>query len=152
MDTLGPANFGIISLFYRGCLLSELILYCHGPVGTTQLVLYTEGSTVLCLLFRGSFERGTIVLSLLNSSIILSNKTITFEMVTALLRSTSVVTMHTAHLPIVCPPIGSDYPMFYLSKNLFCMGCGTAQRQCRSCLCCCTHLLTLCHSIGLSNL
>ena len=112
MDTLGPANFGIISLLYRGCLLSELILYCHGPVGTTQLVLYTERSTVLCPLFKGSFERGSIVLSLLNSSIILSNKTITFEMMTALLRITLVVTIHTAHLPIVYSPIGSDYPIY----------------------------------------
>ena len=112
MDTLGPANFGIISLLYRGCLLSELILYCHDLVGTTQLVLYTGRSTVLCPLFRGSFERGSIVLGLLNSSIILSNKTITFEMMTALLRITSVVTIHTTHLPIGYPPIGSAYPIY----------------------------------------
>ena len=42
MDTLGPANFGVILLLCRGRPLSEVKLYCHGPVGTTELVLYRE--------------------------------------------------------------------------------------------------------------
>ena len=42
MDTLGPANFGIILLLYRGCPLSQVKLYYHGPVGTTEFVLYRE--------------------------------------------------------------------------------------------------------------
>ena len=42
MDTFGSANFGVILLLYRGCPLSEVKLYCHGPVGTTEIVLYRE--------------------------------------------------------------------------------------------------------------
>ena len=42
MDTLGPANLGIILWSYGRCRLYEVKLYCHGPVGTTQLVLYRE--------------------------------------------------------------------------------------------------------------
>ena len=39
MDTLGSANFGTILLLrYRGCPLKEVKLYCHGPIGTTELV------------------------------------------------------------------------------------------------------------------
>ena len=29
-------------LLYRGCPLSAVKLYCHGPVGSTELVLYRE--------------------------------------------------------------------------------------------------------------
>ena len=36
---LGPANFDAILLVYRGCPLSEVKLYWHGPVGTTEVVL-----------------------------------------------------------------------------------------------------------------
>ena len=42
MATLEPANFGMILLLYRGYFLSEIRSYCHGPVGTTELVLYNE--------------------------------------------------------------------------------------------------------------
>ena len=42
MDTLGPANFGVIWLLFRGYPLSEVKLYCHGAVGTTELVFYRE--------------------------------------------------------------------------------------------------------------
>ena len=57
---LVPPSFGIILLLYRGCLLSEVKLYCHGPV--IELVLI-ERSNVLCSLFGGSFKRGSIVYS-----------------------------------------------------------------------------------------
>ena len=42
MDTLGPADFHLILLLYRGCPLSEVTLHCHDPVGTTEFVLYRE--------------------------------------------------------------------------------------------------------------
>ena len=50
MYTLGPANFGIILLLYRGCSLSEVKLYCHVPVETTELVLYREVKHTYCVL------------------------------------------------------------------------------------------------------
>ena len=39
MDNLEPANFDIILLLYRGCSPYRE-LYWHGPVETTELVLY----------------------------------------------------------------------------------------------------------------
>ena len=42
MDILGPANFGTILLLYRGCPLEKVKLYCHGPVGIKEIVLYRE--------------------------------------------------------------------------------------------------------------
>ena len=32
MDSLGPGNFGVILLLCTGYPLSEINLYCHGPV------------------------------------------------------------------------------------------------------------------------
>ena len=32
-ETLGPADCDVM---YRGCPLTEVQLYCHGPVGTTE--------------------------------------------------------------------------------------------------------------------
>ena len=52
MDNLGPANFGVILLLYRGGPLSQVTLYCHDHVGTTQLS-FIERSNVLCPLLRG---------------------------------------------------------------------------------------------------
>ena len=46
MDTLGPADFHVILLLYRGCPLSEVTLLCHGPVGTIELVLHTQQKKV----------------------------------------------------------------------------------------------------------
>ena len=43
-------NFGVILLLYRGCPLSEVNLYCHGSVGTTQLVLYREVKCIVSLI------------------------------------------------------------------------------------------------------
>ena len=40
MDTLGPANYDVILLLYRGCPLSEVKLYWHGSVGTTEVVQF----------------------------------------------------------------------------------------------------------------
>ena len=37
MDTLGPANYDVILLLYRGCPLSEVELYWHGSVRTCPL-------------------------------------------------------------------------------------------------------------------
>ena len=53
MDTLGPANFGVILLLYRGGPLSE---YCHDAVGTTHLLFFIERSNVVHYLFRGPFR------------------------------------------------------------------------------------------------
>ena len=55
---MGPANFGVILLLYRGGPLSEVTLYCHDPVGTTQLS-FIERSNILCPLFRGPL-RGSL--------------------------------------------------------------------------------------------
>ena len=55
MDTLGAATFGTTLLLYRGCPLQEVKWHCHGPVGTTELVLYRE---VKCIV---SFKRGYTV-------------------------------------------------------------------------------------------
>ena len=54
MDTLGPANIGIILLLYRDCPLSEVKLYCYGPVGTTELVLYKEIKCTVSFIFKRS--------------------------------------------------------------------------------------------------
>ena len=59
MDTLGPANFGVMLLLYRGGPLSEVTLYCHDPVGTTQLVLYREVKCIVSFIER-SFKRGSL--------------------------------------------------------------------------------------------
>ena len=32
-DTLGPANFDVVLLLDEGCLLSEVKMYYHSPVG-----------------------------------------------------------------------------------------------------------------------
>ena len=32
----------LILLLYRGCPVSEIKLYCHAPVGTTELILCRE--------------------------------------------------------------------------------------------------------------
>ena len=66
VSTVKPLNnghfgFGEILLLYRGCPLQEVKLYCCGPVGTTELVLYREVNTS-CPLFRVSFKRGPNVL------------------------------------------------------------------------------------------
>ena len=47
-----PANFGVILLLYRGCPLSEVKLYCHGPVGTIELVVYREVNCTVSLIRR----------------------------------------------------------------------------------------------------
>ena len=57
MDTLGPANLGIILLLYRGCPLSAVNLYCCGP----QNLSFIERSNVLCPFVGGSVERGYTV-------------------------------------------------------------------------------------------
>lgn len=44
-----PANDDVILLFYRGCPLSEVILYWHGSVGNTQFVLREQMYCVLDL-------------------------------------------------------------------------------------------------------
>ena len=54
MDILGPAIFGLILLLLRGCPLSEVILYCHGTVGTTKVVIYKE---VKCIVSLVTFKR-----------------------------------------------------------------------------------------------
>ena len=36
MDSWGPAIFGPISLLHRDFPLSEVKMYFHGPVGTTE--------------------------------------------------------------------------------------------------------------------
>ena len=38
-------------------------MYCHGPVGTTELV-FIERLNVLCYLFRVSFKRFTVVIKM----------------------------------------------------------------------------------------
>ena len=43
--------------FDRGYPLSEVKLYCYGPVGITEPVLYIERSNALCPLVGGSFKR-----------------------------------------------------------------------------------------------
>ena len=50
MDTVGPANYDVILLLYRGCPLSEVKLYWHGSVETTQLVLYREVKCIVSLI------------------------------------------------------------------------------------------------------
>ena len=52
MDALGPANFAVILLFCRGCPLSEVKLYCYGPVGITELVLYREVKYTVSFIWR----------------------------------------------------------------------------------------------------
>ena len=63
MDTLGPANFGVILLLYRGGPLSEVTLYCHDHVGTTQVVLYREVECTVSFIQR-SFKRFTVAVSI----------------------------------------------------------------------------------------
>ena len=46
MDTFGPANFDVILLLYRGCPLSEIILYHRTRAGW----LYPLSLTLWCLL------------------------------------------------------------------------------------------------------
>ena len=58
MDALGPADFHVILLLYRGCPLSEVTLYCHDPVGTTELALYGE---VYCAISFIRRSRGSTV-------------------------------------------------------------------------------------------
>ena len=53
MDNLRPVNFDAFLmqnlLLFRGCPLSEVKLYWHGPVGTTEFVLTDlDGPNVLC--------------------------------------------------------------------------------------------------------
>ena len=55
-DTLGSANFGIILLLYRGCPLTEVTLYYHDAVGTTQRVLY-RGVSELSPVLERSLKR-----------------------------------------------------------------------------------------------
>ena len=51
-------NFTVI----EGCPLSELKLYCHGPVHINQQNFsFIEKSNVLCPLFVASFKRHSIV-------------------------------------------------------------------------------------------
>ena len=59
-DTLGPANFGVILLLYRGCPLSKVKLYCHGPVGTTELVLYRRYQMYCVLNLEGPLGGSTV--------------------------------------------------------------------------------------------
>ena len=49
MVTLGSANFGIILLLNGGCprALYVLKLYCHGPIGTTEIVLHREVKSIV---------------------------------------------------------------------------------------------------------
>ena len=39
----------IIILLYRGCPLAGVKVYCHGPVGTTEVFLYREVKCTVCL-------------------------------------------------------------------------------------------------------
>ena len=52
----GHFETSIILLLYRGCPLSEVTLYCHDPVGTTELVLNREVKCNVSL-FEGCFIR-----------------------------------------------------------------------------------------------
>ena len=52
LTVLGSANFGIILLLYRGCPISVVKLYCHSPVGTTQLVLCREVKCTMSFVWR----------------------------------------------------------------------------------------------------
>ena len=58
MDTLGPADFHVILLLYRGCPLSEVTLHYHGPVGTIELVLHREVKCTVSFIRR---SRGSTV-------------------------------------------------------------------------------------------
>ena len=42
LDTLGPANFGTNFTVIQRLSSLRGKLYCHGPVGTTELVLYRD--------------------------------------------------------------------------------------------------------------
>jgi len=68
---LGPAIFGIILLLWRGCPLSEVKFYCHGPIGTTKFVLYREVKCIVSLVSfkRGSTACGTILANLVNGAL-----------------------------------------------------------------------------------
>ena len=47
------ANVGTILLLHRGHPLQEVKLYCHGPVGITELILIKK-LNVLCILFQNT--------------------------------------------------------------------------------------------------
>ena len=53
----GTSCFGVILQLYRGCPLSEVTLYCHDPVRTTELVLYIERSNESSLREVPSYSR-----------------------------------------------------------------------------------------------
>ena len=58
MDTFGPVDFHVILLLYRDCPLSEVTLHCHGPVETTEFVLYREVKCTVSIIRR---SRGSTV-------------------------------------------------------------------------------------------